>query len=44
MFIIIASLLGTAPPGNAAFGISAVVMLFFYYGVNAACWLGVSWA
>ena len=44
MFVIIAALLGTAPLGNYAFGTAAVVMLFLYYGGNAACWLGVSWA
>ena len=44
MFVIIASLLGTAPPGNHTYGVAAVVMLFVYYGGNAACWLGTSWA
>jgi MFS family permease len=44
MFVIIAVLLGTSPPKNHAYGAAAVVMLFVYYGVNAACWLGVSWA
>ena len=43
-FIIIASLLGTAPPGNQAFGTAAVVMLYVYYGGNSLCWLGTSWA
>lgn len=44
VFIIIAVLLGTAPPGNKAFGIAAVVMLYVYYGGNSLCWLGTSWA
>ncbi|KAF2166329.1 hypothetical protein M409DRAFT_66779 [Zasmidium cellare ATCC 36951] len=44
MFVIIASLLGTAPPGNKSFGVAAVVMLFVYYWINSLCWLGQSWA
>lgn len=44
MFVIIASLLGTAPLGNKSFGIAAVVMLFVYYWINSLCWLGQSWA
>jgi hypothetical protein len=43
MFVIIASLLGAAPPDNYSYGVAAVVMLFIYYGGNAACWLGPSW-
>ena len=44
MFVIIAALLGTSPPKDKTYGAAAVVMLFLYYGLNAACWVGVSWA
>jgi len=44
MFTIIATLLGTSPPHDRTYGTAAVVCLFIFYGGNAACWLGPSWA
>ena len=44
MFSIIAALLATAPAGSQSYGVAAVVMMFLFYGVNAATWLGPSWA
>ena len=41
---LIAILLGVSPPRDKTYGTAAVVLLFTYYGFNAASWLGVSWA
>ena len=44
-FIVIAVLLALAPiHGSKVYGIAALVVMFLYYGVNAATWLGPSWA
>lgn len=44
-FAILAALPATAPAaGSKSHGIAAVVMVFLYYGGNAATWLGPSWA
>ena len=48
VLIIIAVLLATAPPpadgGSHAFGVATVAMIFLYYCLTAAAWLGPSWA
>jgi sugar porter (SP) family MFS transporter len=48
VWIIIAVLLATGPPASGpnshAFGVATVAMIFLYYCLNAATWLGPSWA
>lgn len=48
VWIIIAVLLATGPPPtdgrSHAFGVATVAMIFLYYCLNAATWLGPSWA
>ncbi|KAF2228637.1 general substrate transporter [Viridothelium virens] len=44
-FAIIAALLALGPTHDSkVYGIAALVVMFLYYGVNAATWLGPSWA
>lgn len=47
-WIIIAVLLATEPPATDSrshtFGVATVAMIFLYYCLNAATWLGPSWA
>lgn len=42
--VLIAVLLGVSPPKDKAYGTAAVVLLYIFYGGNAAAWLGCSWA
>lgn len=48
VWIIISVLLATGPPAgdprSHAFGVATVAMIFLYYVLNAATWLGPSWA
>ena len=46
MFVIIAALLAKTPPpadGGHTYGVVTVVMIFLFFGGNAATWLGPSW-
>ena len=44
-FAVIAAILALAPTHDSkTYGIVALVLMFLYYGVNAATWLGPSWA
>jgi sugar porter (SP) family MFS transporter len=48
VWVIIAVLLANAPPPSDSrshsFGVATVAMIFLYYCLNAATWLGPSWA
>ena len=44
-FVVIAALLALAPTHDPkVYGTAALVVMFLFYGVNAATWLGPSWA
>lgn len=44
-FVVIAVLLALGPTHDSkVYGIAALVVMFLFYGVNAATWLGPSWA